>query len=523
MSNVLELVKVSLRESLDFRSMKKEKAKTITFGLFIVLMGALFLFISIVYNLMFAYMYKDFNLDIIYPTIVMVGIASMLILTTSIPRVKSLFIGKDHDMLASMPLTKREIIASKIITFYLTELLFSAIVMIPNTIINVILWNDFTFIPIGITIMFLLPVFPIVLSCLIGTIIALFAEKSRFGNIITTLLYAAFFVIIMSTSVSFDTSAETDIEAISGITNMFRYLNPTSILLELSYTSSFVWFGVYCLINILLLIGVTFFLALSYESIHVMINTVKSNVKYERKKLENKGQFKALLNIEFKRLFNSKLYFLNSCIGGILAIIMSITLGASAKETISELGDLTKYFHLLALLSMFILGMSTPASCSINMEGKNFWITKTLPIDYKVYVKAKIATSVIILGACSIVSNAALIVMLKPSVIQSLGIILIPLLYVIAISSFDFFINLFFTKLNWTNEQEAVKNSASTMLSLLAGIILPILFGACLVLLTFINVYLAVIATIIIVGLFAAVLYFINVRIIEKRMEIIEQ
>jgi ABC-2 type transport system permease protein len=113
--------------------------------------------------------------------------------------------------------------------------------------------------------------------------------------------------------------------------------------------------------------------------------------------------------------------------------------------------------------------------------------------------------------------------MLKPSVIQSLGIILIPLLYVIAISSFDFFINLFFTKLNWTNEQEAVKNSASTMLSLLAGIILPILFGACLVLLTFINVYLAVIATIMIVGLFAAVLYFINVQIIEKRMEIIEQ
>ena len=44
----------------------------------------------------------------------MVGLGSMLILTTSVARVKSLFIGTDYDMLASMPLTKREIIASGI-------------------------------------------------------------------------------------------------------------------------------------------------------------------------------------------------------------------------------------------------------------------------------------------------------------------------------------------------------------------------------------------------------------------------
>jgi ABC-2 type transport system permease protein len=228
MNNVLELVKVSLRESLDFRSMKKEKGKTITFGIFILLMGALFLFLSVVYNLMFAYMYRDFNLEIIYPTIVMVGFGSMLILTTSVARVKSLFIGTDYDMLASMPLTKREIIASKIITFYLTELLFSAIIMVPNIIINVILWNDLSFIPIGTIIMFLLPAFPVVISCFIGTIIAIFAEKSKFGNMITTLLYTVFFVIIMVMSFSFETGSDT--EVMVSMTNLFKFLTISSVV-----------------------------------------------------------------------------------------------------------------------------------------------------------------------------------------------------------------------------------------------------------------------------------------------------
>ena len=507
MSNVLELVKVSLRESLDFRTMKKEKGKTITFGVFILLMGALFVFLSVVYNLMFAYMYRDFNLEIIYSTIVMVGLASMLILTTSVARVKSLFIGTDYDMLASMPLTKREIIASKIITFYLTELLFSAIVMLPNIVINVTLWNDLSFILVGTIIMFLLPAVPVVLSCFVGTIIAIFAEKSKFGNMITTGLYTVFFVIIMIMSFSFETGSDTDV--MISMTNMFKFLNPTSILLELAYTSSFVWFVGYCIINVLLLIGITVFLALSYDGLHTVINTVKSNVKYERKKLENKGQFKALLSIEFKRLFNSKLYFLNSCIGGILVVIMSVTLGISAKEVLPQLGELKKYIHLVALISMLILGMATPASCSINMEGKNFWITKTLPIDYKVYAKAKMATSVIILGACSLIASIIQIIFIQPSIIQSLAIIVLPILYVIAISSLDLLINLFFTKLNWKNEQEAVKNSAATLLSMLAGFVLTIIVGASLVLLTFVSMYLSILVTTIIVGILAWLLYFI--------------
>ena len=522
MNNIFELVKVSLRETLDFRSMKKEKGKTITFGVFFLLMGAIFLFISIVYNLLFGYMFRDFNYPIIYSTIVMVGFASLLILTTSVPRVKSLFTGNDYDILASMPLTKKEIVASKIITFYLTEFLFSTVIMIPNIVINVFLWNDFSFILIGLIIMILLPAFPVVISCFVGTLIALFAEKSRFGNIVTTLLYTVFFVVIMLLSFSFEMNPETDADVMMGMTILFKVLNPTSLLLELTYTKSGIFYIIYCIVNLVLLIGITLFLSLSYTPIHEMINVTKSNVKYERKKLENKGQFKTLLGLELKRIFNSKLYFLNSCIGGILLLIASISISVSSSEFLSLLGEYKDYIHLISIVSMFILGMATPSASSISMEGKCFWITKSLPIDYQVYAKVKVLASVIIQGICSVISSIVLIVFFKPNITQAFGIVLIPLIYIVIYSNIGLLINQFFYKLNWTNEQQVVKNSSAVLLSMLAGFILTILIGVIIILLTLVNIDLAIFGTFIFMVITSRLLLKLNLHLIDKRINIIE-
>jgi ABC-2 type transport system permease protein len=305
---------------------------------------------------------------------------------------------------------------------------------------------------------------------------------------------------------------------------MFKALNPTTYFLELAYTSSMLWFIVYCVINIVLLIGVILFIVLAYEGLHDLINSSRSNIKYERKTLENKNQFKSLLNIEFKRLFNSRLYFLNSCIGGILLILMSIMISISFSDMKDEvMNEFGNYIHLISILSMLILGMSTPATSSINMEGKCFWLTKTLPIDYKVYARVKIATSAIILGVCSLISSMIFIVVIQPSIIQSIAIIFLPLLYVIAISSFDLLINLYFYKLNWKNEQEAVKNSAAALLSILAGFILTFIVGIIVIVLSLININLGILLSIIILGLLAGLLYFIDIKIIDKRINLIEQ
>ena len=156
------------------------------------------------------------------------------------------------------------------------------------------------------------------------------------------------------------------------------------------------------------------------------------------------------------------------------------------------------------------------------MEGKCFWITKSLPIDYQVYAKVKILASVIIQGICSVISSIVLIVFFKPNITQSFGMVLIPLIYIVIYSNIGLLINQFFYKLNWTNEQQVVKNSSAVLLSMLAGFILTILVGGIIILLTLINLDLAIFGTFISMVITSRLLLKLNLHLIDKRINIIE-
>ena len=138
MNNLLALIKVDLKETLDTRKFKENKAKSTSFLTFVVLFLILGIFLSVVYNLMFTSLFNMAGESLVYSTILMAGLTSLLTFSTSVFKVKSIFIGKDYEMLSAMPISKNAIIASKIINLYLLELLYSAIIMIPNMIINII-------------------------------------------------------------------------------------------------------------------------------------------------------------------------------------------------------------------------------------------------------------------------------------------------------------------------------------------------------------------------------------------------
>ena len=149
MNNLLALIKVDLKETLDTRKFKENKAKSTSFLTFVVLFLILGIFLSVVYNLMFTSLFNMAGESLVYSTILMAGLTSLLTFSTSVFKVKSIFIGKDYEMLSAMPISKNAIIASKIINLYLLELLYSAIIMIPNMIINIIVLMLFAFFLMG--------------------------------------------------------------------------------------------------------------------------------------------------------------------------------------------------------------------------------------------------------------------------------------------------------------------------------------------------------------------------------------
>ena len=93
-SNFFTLMKVDLRETLDFRKFKNDKVKATSFVTLLVFFGLLFFAISCLYNLMIVASLKETGKYEV--GIVLVGaLASVVCLSTSIFRVKSIFTGKD--------------------------------------------------------------------------------------------------------------------------------------------------------------------------------------------------------------------------------------------------------------------------------------------------------------------------------------------------------------------------------------------------------------------------------------------
>lgn len=81
----------------------------------------------------------------------------------------SLYLAKDNDLLLSLPIPVRTIMAARLLGVYLMGLMYSAIVIIPAVIVY---WITVSVRPAeifgGVLLTFLISVFVFVLSCLLG-------------------------------------------------------------------------------------------------------------------------------------------------------------------------------------------------------------------------------------------------------------------------------------------------------------------------------------------------------------------
>ena len=114
-SNFLNLTLVNIKAAVDMRSLKQNKKKAIPL---LAYLGILYLFLlgfSAGYTVLFDVALKDTGIYI-STTIYFAAICGFLNLSTAIMSMKNVYAGKDYELLKSMPLKKRDIVASKIVS-----------------------------------------------------------------------------------------------------------------------------------------------------------------------------------------------------------------------------------------------------------------------------------------------------------------------------------------------------------------------------------------------------------------------
>ena len=478
MSNTFwPLLKTNLKIAFDFRG-KRQKATMLSLLLVILFAG---MAAAALYSFIFIMALSEMGSPIGGVVFAMAGFASLLALTTTVPKVKTtLFGGNDYDMLASMPIPKKEILFVKFVSLYLVEFFYTVIIVLPAGIMCFIFDNSISYLLNTLVMLFLVPVFPLLLACLIGTFISVIADRSKFGNFVSMLFYILFVVVIFIVTMSTSSNVT---DGISPMINMFKLFNPTNLLLEINITG--INYLVYILVNIVTLIGVICFLTIFYDYIHDLLSTsrtVKKSDKEHEFKINTSS--KSLLKIEFKKYFSSKGYLMNTIVGGIMGVVMIgvAVFSLLTDETMKEILDVFRpYLSFMSLAVILMIGLSTPAASAISMEGKNMWIIKSSPIDYKKYLQSKILLSEIVLAPFALVASIIISVLLKDDIIGILSTILSPQLYLLSMNYISLVLNTRFYKLDWSNEMEVVKQSKCVFFVMLIDFVYTSILSALLI------------------------------------------
>ena len=153
----------------------------------------------------------------------------------------------------------------------------------------------------------------------------------------------------------------------------------------------------------------------------------------------------------------------------VLAAFVILTLG---KETLEEMIGISGIVErgLPVLLGM-MAALMPMSSCSISMEGKQWWMMQTLPVSEKDIMRSKVWADVLVAVPFYLVSELLLIIALRPGIFSLLYMLAVPAVYIVFAAMAGLAANRRFPLLEWENETRVVKQSASTMVAMFVGVL----------------------------------------------------
>jgi len=190
----------------------------------------------------------------------------------------------------------------------------------------------------------------------------------------------------------------------------------------------------------------------------------------------------ALYKKEINFYFSSYIYVLNTAMGVVMMTIFTIGIAVFGGEKVSQILDLPMISQFLVPATTAILSLSICLTCttasSISLEGNNLWILKSLPIKPIEVFKGKILMNLTIILPALFINTLILAISFKMTLLSYILFLVTTTLYAFLISMAGIIINLYLPKLEWKSHMVVVKQSASVIISMLAGAIsvfIPIL------------------------------------------------
>lgn len=384
----------------------------------------------------------------------------------------SLYAAKDNDFLLSMPIPTSKILLIRMSGVYTMGLMYELIVIIP-TMLAWFLTAPFS--TVGTICVILIPlvlsVFILVLSAVLGWVVALIASKLKHKSIVTVFISLAFIVGYYYVYGKAYSMLQTFLQNAEAVGNKIK-----SPLYPLYHMGLAAEGNFWSMLIFTAIIGVLFFIVYVVLSRSFLglatANRGTAKIKYKAQKHKVKSVGGALLQKELRRFLGSANYMLNCGLGIILMPIVTVLIVWKFRQ-ISELLSfpfIQTYSPLLALgMVCLITTMNNITAPSVSLEGKNLWLVQSFPISSKQVLSAKLKLHLVLTLVPVVPLIVAVEWLIKPKLIFAMLIPIITVLFVLLIAALGLAINLKAPNLNWTSEIVPTKQSMAVILALFGG------------------------------------------------------
>lgn len=409
---------------------------------------------------------------------IMMAVTSMVGFFTTVYKASGvLFSYKDYDLVMSLPIKTSHVVASRILQLYVLNLFFTLMVMLPAGAVYALkVHPEAYYYLLFLPALLCIPLVPIIAATVIGALISWFSSRFRASRMISLVLTFAVVIALMAGSFTLNGNEQELADLGTGLADMIYKLYPLAAMYVDAVCSyrmdSFILFILLSVLSFVIFAAV---LGTRYKAIHTGLMSSHAGGKYTMKPLKASTAFHALYQKELRRYFSSSNYVLNTSIGMVLLLMSSVSLLFISPEQLGELAEIPQVQHYLNTLAPIFVSLFAALSCttssSISLEGNNLWILKSSPVPKHLILLAKVAVNLTITVPITIVSCVILMISLHTGWIDSLLLLVIPVIYACYSALMGVMINLKLPKLEWTSEVQVVKQSAAVLVAMLIGII----------------------------------------------------
>lgn len=398
----------------------------------------------------------------------------------------SLYQAKDNDLLLSMPIPASRIMLIRLLGVYAIGLMYELMVIIPT---QIVWFRTVPFSAVGAVFVVLIPlvlsVLVLVLTAVLGWVVALIAGRLKHKNMVTvfaSLAFIAIYYYVYGQAYSMLQSILVNAEAVGD--------KMKSILYPLYHMGLAAEGNVLSMLIFTAIIGALFgivYAVLSRSFIKLATaNRGAAKTAYKRQKAKVSPVGRALLQKELRRFLGSSNYMLNCGLGILLMPIAAVLLVWKAGDLQMFLSEplLQKYIPLFAVGAICMIAtMNDMTAPSVSLEGKNLWLAQSLPITGREALMAKLKLHLLLTLIPAVPLLVVVEWLIKPTLFLAIMMPVTTVLFVVLMAALGLSINLKMPNLNWTSEVVPIKQSMSVMIALFGGWVILLALGGLYVLL----------------------------------------